>query len=62
MARYAVLNDSTLEVDNVIEWNGQDPYEPPTGHSLIQNDYVAIGDYWRQDLDDFLRPLQNIYS
>jgi hypothetical protein len=40
MARYAIIRPDG-GVENVIEWDGKETYEPPSGHMLIAADENA---------------------
>lgn len=43
MARYAMVNNSTNIVENMVIWDGVSTYEP-SGVTLIQTDIPDIGD------------------
>jgi hypothetical protein len=36
MSDYAMVNNETSRVDNVIVWNGVAEYTPPEGYTLVQ--------------------------
>lgn len=36
MSDYAMVNNETSRVDNVIIWNGVAEYTPPEGYTLVQ--------------------------
>lgn len=55
--RYAVVNEASQEVINVIMWDGESPWKPPTGHFLKKSDEVGIGDVWDEKRQEFLRPM-----
>lgn len=45
MGRYAVLRDGIIE--NVVAWNGADPWEPPSGTEVVpigDDDLAIIGE------------------
>lgn len=44
MARYCVVKNSDNIADNVIIWNGTDPYTPPVNHTLVQSNVGQIED------------------
>ena len=60
MARYAVVNKETNEVVNVIEWDGVSKWSPPEDHYTMLTQGCAIGDFWDDKRDDFVRPLKNL--
>lgn len=42
--RYAIVNNTTNVVENVIVWDGETPYEPEEGRSVVPaSDEVSIG-------------------
>jgi len=36
MSNYAMLNNETSRVDNVIVWDGVSEYTPPEGYTLVE--------------------------
>lgn len=54
MSRYAVINNQTNIVQNVIELADGSEWTPPEGHRLVASDIAGIGDT-RQG-DRFIRP------
>jgi hypothetical protein len=44
MARYAVINDATKVVSNVIEWDGNTDWNPPSGYAVIASATAGKGD------------------
>lgn len=36
MSNYAMVNNETNRVDNVIVWDGVTPYAPPEGYTLVE--------------------------
>lgn len=57
MERYAVI-DPNNKVVNVIIWDGLADWKPPEGHRVEKNNYVAIGDVWIPEMNDYVRPLK----
>lgn len=56
MHRYAVINNQTHEVVNVILWDGITQWAPPTGHYVVQHDQCDIGDSWDQKKQLLIKP------
>jgi hypothetical protein len=44
MARYALINDASELVENVIEWDGASGWAPPDGYSTVRSDTAQMGD------------------
>lgn len=44
MARYALVNDTSSTVENVIVWDGESDWAPAHGYSAVQSDTAQIGD------------------
>lgn len=42
--RWAVVDNATNEVVNVVSWNGESPWTPPEGCRVVQSDTLSIGD------------------
>jgi len=59
--RYAIVNDNSKKVVNVIEWDGQTEFTPPKDHHLKQDDFCAKEDVWIEEMGCFCRPLKTIY-
>lgn len=58
--RYAIIEDSTKVVQNIIIWDGVAPYTPPAGTTLVNVDGVFCGPGWIQQPDgSFLPPEDN---
>ena len=60
MDRYAVINEETGEVINVIAWDGLTNWSPPNGHSVMRSEECSRGDFWDEKRNDFIRTLKNI--
>ena|ERR1044072_2917675 len=58
--RYAVIDSNTKKVLNVIIWDGVAQWQPPEGTFLIKHDQCGIGDLWHEEMQDFLRPLNEL--
>ncbi len=58
MLRYAVIHRASLEVQNVILWDGESQWSPPQGYFVVQNDYAAVSDVYDPDSKSFLRAPQ----
>lgn len=63
MATYAMVNDQTGTVDNVIVWDGNtDPetggWEPPPDYTMVEvaEGVVAVGKGWTYDGATFIDP------
>lgn len=47
MAKYAIVENSTNLVVNIVEWNGDTTkWQPPTGHTAIRTGAAFLGDTW----------------
>lgn len=47
MAKYAIVENSTNLVVNIVEWNGNtEKWRPPEGHTAIQSSTAYKGDTW----------------
>lgn len=53
--RYAMINAGT--VINVIVWDGETPFDPGDGVTLIRSDSAQIDDQW--DGEKFTTPTQD---
>jgi hypothetical protein len=53
--RYAVIDNDSKEVVNVIIWQGA-PWEPPANHFIIQSDEAGIDDIYDENTQTFIRP------
>ena len=57
--RYAVVNEITNQVENVVEHdNGE--WTPPVGTFLVKSEECSMGDFWDKDDNDFYRSLSNL--
>lgn len=54
MSRYAVIDDATKLVVNVIEWDGGTAWAPPEGHSVVKSDTAGPGDTYKNR--KFIKP------
>lgn len=52
--RYAVIDEASGRVENLILWDGASPWAPPEGRSAMLASEADIGDRW--DGARFLRP------
>lgn len=58
--RYAIVDDTTKVVQNVIVWDGVSPYSPPIGSALVSVNNVLCGTGWIQQPDgSFAPPLES---
>ena len=47
MPKYAIVENSTNLVVNVVEWHGNtEKWRPPAGHTAIQSSTAYVGDTW----------------
>jgi hypothetical protein len=53
--RYAVVNELTKTVKNVIEWDEKTNWKPPEGHYLVQTNDYDIGDLHDKATKTFVR-------
>lgn len=53
MSRFAIVNNQTNRVVNVIIWQGAE-FLPPRGHFVIKDDFVNI--------DDIYDPIMNTFT
>lgn len=53
--RYAVVEEATGIVKNVIVWGGS-RWSPPEGHIAIPDERVNIGDIYDKTTQSFSRP------
>jgi hypothetical protein len=54
---YAIVDDATKVVQNVIVWDGVTPYTPPAGTTLVNVDGIPCGAGWIEQPDgSFLPP------
>lgn len=44
MARYAIIEDATKKVANIIELKDGAKWSPPSGHTPVQSDIAGPGD------------------
>ena len=54
--RYAIVDDATKVVQNVIVWDGVTPYTPPAGTTLVNVDGIPCGPGWIQQTDGSFIP------
>lgn len=50
--RHAVINKDTMEVVNVVIWEGAE-WLPPRGHYVVRSDQADIGDIWNESTGEF---------
>ena len=41
--QYAVIHTATGAIENIIEWDGVSPWEPPAGCNVVASQSYAIG-------------------
>ena len=46
MFRYAVVDNNSLSVVNVIIWDGEAQWSPPANHIAVRSDSAGIGDLY----------------
>lgn len=49
--KYAIVQDSTKVVENIIVWDGVTPYTPPQGTSLVNVDGIQCDIGWIEQPD-----------
>lgn len=54
--RHAVIDSQTHIVQNVIVWDGKQPWQPPKGTYLIRHDKCDIGDTYDARTNSFSKP------
>ena len=54
--RHAIIDATTMQVVNVIIWNGA-KWLPPLNHMVVQNDDVQIGDIYHPQENTFSKPV-----
>lgn len=54
MAAFAIVENSSNEVVNIIDWEGAE-WLPPRNHLVIRADGVNIGDIYDQETKTFSR-------
>jgi hypothetical protein len=54
--KYAIIDDATKVVLNIIIWDGVTPYTPPQGTSLVNVDGVPCDIGWIQQPDGTFTP------
>lgn len=57
--RYALINSSTQQVENVIEYDGAE-WVCPEGLYLKQTEEADIGDFWDETDQDFYRAMKKV--
>ncbi len=57
MHRYAVIHEESRVVVNVIKWDGQTPWSPPSGHRAVRNDTAFIGSLYDESTNTFSIPV-----
>ena len=57
--RYAVVDSSTHEVENVMEYDDGE-WSPPEGTYIIASEECGIGDFYDQTDKDFYRSMKNL--
>lgn len=56
MGRYAVINSDGV-VENVVEWDGVAPWQPPEGCTVKPHEQVGRNDIWLESIQEFVRPM-----
>lgn len=56
--RYAIVDNATKVVQNVIVWDGVTPFNPPAGTTLVNIDNTLCGPGWIQQTDGSFIPPQ----
>ena len=57
MARYAMIDDASGIVVNVIEWDGDEAnWKSPTGYTMVLDDPPAAGPGFTYDGTNFIPP------
>lgn len=54
--RYAIVNDASKVVENIIVWDGVSPYTPPAGTTLVKVDGIPCDIGWIQQPDGSFAP------
>jgi hypothetical protein len=54
--RYAIVDDASKVVLNIIIWDGTSPYTPPAGTTLVNIDDVQCDIGWIQQPDGSFTP------
>ena len=54
--RYAIVDDATKVVQNVIVWDGVTPFTPPDGTTLVNVDNIPCGPGWIEQPDGSFIP------
>ena len=54
--RYAIVDDATKVVQNVIVWDGVTPFTPPAGTTLVNVDGIPCGPGWIEQPDGSFTP------
>lgn len=54
--RYAIVDDLTKVVLNIIRWDGVAPYTPPAGTSLVNVTDVSCDIGWIEQPDETFAP------
>jgi hypothetical protein len=57
MANFAIVENESLKVVNVIVWEGSE-WLPPRDHLVIASDQANIGDIYDKELNVFKKPLE----
>jgi len=55
MYKYALINNKNI-VDNVVLWNGETEWEPPSGFQLLNVENIECGIGWTYDGSVFTEP------
>jgi Caudovirales tail fibre assembly protein, lambda gpK len=59
MARFAIIEQATGCVVNVVEWSGDtETWQPPLGCNAVQSDAADVGDTLDETSGDFIRAPQ----
>ena len=54
MTRYALVEDKSRIVTNIVCWEGGE-WLPPRNHHVVFSEYAGIGDMWDEENNIFLR-------
>lgn len=57
--RYAIVEEKTLTVVNVIEYDGVSNWEPPRGCTLVEAPIAGIGDIYDPESRKFYQDILN---
>ena len=61
MKKYAIVNNSTNLVENIIVWDGETLWTPPEGHIAVNIDDLDVGIGWTYNNGIVTAPNPEIY-